>query len=324
MAIQTVGVVGCGLMGSGIAQIAAEAGYAVIVREVDAALLAKGRGKIESFLKKAVEKGKATPGPGDRDARSLHVDHRARRPREVRPRGRGDPREHAGEAGALEVPRREVPAAHDLLEQHLVALDRRHGGVHEAPPELRRAALLQPRPADEAGRGRPHDLHVGRDLPGRVRVRHEDREDGGDREGHPRVRRQPAAGALPARRDPRVREGRRLGEGHRQRHEARLRPPDGPARAARLRRARHDALHRRHHVARVQGHPLRGARRSCAAWSRRGCTARSRAAASTTTRRRPLRPSRRRRDASRPPPHAAGASSSIGWRAHSARAGETP
>jgi len=60
MAIQTVGVVGCGLMGSGIAQIAAEAGYAVIVREVDAALLAKGRGKIESFLKKAVEKGKAT------------------------------------------------------------------------------------------------------------------------------------------------------------------------------------------------------------------------------------------------------------------------
>jgi 3-hydroxybutyryl-CoA dehydrogenase len=60
MAIQTVGVVGCGLMGSGIAQIAAEAGHAVIVREVRDDLLAKGRGKIEGFLKKAVEKGKAT------------------------------------------------------------------------------------------------------------------------------------------------------------------------------------------------------------------------------------------------------------------------
>ncbi len=60
MAIQTVGVVGCGLMGSGIAQIAAEAGCAVIVREVNDALLAKGKGKIEAFLKKAVEKGKAT------------------------------------------------------------------------------------------------------------------------------------------------------------------------------------------------------------------------------------------------------------------------
>ena len=60
MAIQTVGVVGCGLMGSGIAQISAEAGYKTIVREVNPELLAKGKSKIEGFLKKAVEKGKAT------------------------------------------------------------------------------------------------------------------------------------------------------------------------------------------------------------------------------------------------------------------------
>ena len=60
MAIQTVGVVGCGLMGSGIAQISAEAGYKTIVREVNPELLAKGKAKIEGFLKKAVEKGKAT------------------------------------------------------------------------------------------------------------------------------------------------------------------------------------------------------------------------------------------------------------------------
>ncbi len=61
MAIQKVGVVGCGLMGSGIAQISAEAGYATVVREVNQALLDKGRGKLEGFLKKAVEKGKTTP-----------------------------------------------------------------------------------------------------------------------------------------------------------------------------------------------------------------------------------------------------------------------
>jgi len=60
MTVQVVGVVGCGLMGSGIAQIAAEAGYAVVVREVNDALLQKGRARIEGFLKKAVEKGKAT------------------------------------------------------------------------------------------------------------------------------------------------------------------------------------------------------------------------------------------------------------------------
>jgi 3-hydroxybutyryl-CoA dehydrogenase len=61
MAIQKVGVVGCGLMGSGIAQISAEAGYATVVREVDQRLLDKGRARIEGFLQKAVEKGKATP-----------------------------------------------------------------------------------------------------------------------------------------------------------------------------------------------------------------------------------------------------------------------
>ncbi|MBI3931915.1 MAG: 3-hydroxybutyryl-CoA dehydrogenase [Acidobacteria bacterium] len=61
MAIKTVGVVGCGLMGSGIAQVCAEAGYRVIVREVSEDFLKKGIGKIESFLKKGVERGKLSP-----------------------------------------------------------------------------------------------------------------------------------------------------------------------------------------------------------------------------------------------------------------------
>src|SRR5216110_1779751 len=60
MAIQKVGVVGCGLMGSGIAQIAAEAGYATIVREVNEGLLAKGRSRLEGTFAKLVEKGKTT------------------------------------------------------------------------------------------------------------------------------------------------------------------------------------------------------------------------------------------------------------------------
>jgi 3-hydroxybutyryl-CoA dehydrogenase len=60
MPIKTVGVVGCGLLGSGIAQVSAEAGYRVIVREVDDTLLNKGLGRIESFLQKGVEKGKVT------------------------------------------------------------------------------------------------------------------------------------------------------------------------------------------------------------------------------------------------------------------------
>jgi 3-hydroxybutyryl-CoA dehydrogenase len=61
MEIRTVGVVGCGLMGSGIAQVCAEAGFKVVVREISEELLRKGLGRIESFLKKGVEKGKLTP-----------------------------------------------------------------------------------------------------------------------------------------------------------------------------------------------------------------------------------------------------------------------
>lgn len=58
MEIKTVGVVGCGLMGSGIAQISAQAGLTTIVREMNDEALAKGKGRIEKFLGKAVEKGK--------------------------------------------------------------------------------------------------------------------------------------------------------------------------------------------------------------------------------------------------------------------------
>ncbi|MCL4705951.1 3-hydroxybutyryl-CoA dehydrogenase [bacterium] len=58
--MKTVGIVGCGLMGSGIAQISAQAGYKTIVREVNDELLKKGLGKIEDFLSKGVAKGKVT------------------------------------------------------------------------------------------------------------------------------------------------------------------------------------------------------------------------------------------------------------------------
>jgi 3-hydroxybutyryl-CoA dehydrogenase len=58
--IKQVGVLGAGLMGHGIAQVAAQAGYEVVLREVDDATLAKGIGKIEKQLARAVEKGKSS------------------------------------------------------------------------------------------------------------------------------------------------------------------------------------------------------------------------------------------------------------------------
>jgi 3-hydroxybutyryl-CoA dehydrogenase len=66
MAIQTVGVVGCGLMGSGITQVAAQAGYKVIVREVTGELFQRGLKRIEKSLAKFVEKEKISAADRDK------------------------------------------------------------------------------------------------------------------------------------------------------------------------------------------------------------------------------------------------------------------
>lgn len=60
MSIKTVGVIGAGIMGSGIAQVVAQAGYAVVVREAEQRFLDKGRQAIDGRLQRAVEKGRMT------------------------------------------------------------------------------------------------------------------------------------------------------------------------------------------------------------------------------------------------------------------------
>lgn len=66
MKIRKVGVLGGGLMGSGIAEVAVKSGYQTVVREVSADLAAKGLARVESSMGKAVEKGKLAAA--DRDA----------------------------------------------------------------------------------------------------------------------------------------------------------------------------------------------------------------------------------------------------------------
>ena len=70
--IKNVGIVGCGQMGHGIAQVSATAGYAVVVREVDDATLNKGLGKIEKQLARAVERGKSSQEDADAIRGRLH------------------------------------------------------------------------------------------------------------------------------------------------------------------------------------------------------------------------------------------------------------
>jgi 3-hydroxybutyryl-CoA dehydrogenase len=65
MEIEKVGVLGCGLMGHGITQICAQAGWDVVVRELNQEKLDKGLGKIEKQLARAVEKGKLEQADAD-------------------------------------------------------------------------------------------------------------------------------------------------------------------------------------------------------------------------------------------------------------------
>ena len=60
MEIKKVGVVGCGIMGSGIAQVCAQSGYQVVASEINNELLNKGLASINSFLTKGIERGKIT------------------------------------------------------------------------------------------------------------------------------------------------------------------------------------------------------------------------------------------------------------------------
>jgi len=71
MQIRTVGVLGCGLMGSGIAQVCAASGYRTIVREVNDVLLQRGLGRIKKFLDDGIAKGKVSVDARDKTMGNL-------------------------------------------------------------------------------------------------------------------------------------------------------------------------------------------------------------------------------------------------------------
>jgi 3-hydroxybutyryl-CoA dehydrogenase len=66
MKIRKVGVLGCGLMGAGIAEVAARAGFETVVREVSEEVVDKGLEKLRGSLDKAVERGKLDAAERDK------------------------------------------------------------------------------------------------------------------------------------------------------------------------------------------------------------------------------------------------------------------
>jgi 3-hydroxybutyryl-CoA dehydrogenase len=69
--IRKVGVLGGGLMGSGIAQVAAQSGFTTVVREVSDAICQRARGSIEKTLNKGIERGKVTTEQRDKTLGNL-------------------------------------------------------------------------------------------------------------------------------------------------------------------------------------------------------------------------------------------------------------
>src|SRR5215210_988712 len=69
--IRKVGVIGAGLMGSGIAQVSAAAGFPTTVREISEELCTKSRVSIEKALAKGIERGKLTTADRDRTLENL-------------------------------------------------------------------------------------------------------------------------------------------------------------------------------------------------------------------------------------------------------------
>ena len=72
MKIEKVGVIGCGLMGSGITQVCAQSGYTVVVSEINDELLKKGIGSIDSLLARSVTKERITQQDKDTIMGRIH------------------------------------------------------------------------------------------------------------------------------------------------------------------------------------------------------------------------------------------------------------
>ena len=253
MTLGTIGVVGAGQMGAGIAHVAALAGKKVVLVDVTPDLAEKGLRGIEKNLSRQVEKGKVAAA--DRDAALQRIVATADLSR-------------LAETGLVveaivenEAVKRDLFARLDALVPPLTILATNTSSIsitrlaagHEAAGALHRNALHESRARHGARRGDPRDRDVGRDHPGRARPREGAGEDPASLPRLSRLRREPHPDADAERGVLRgARRRRDAGSGGRH-HEARHESPDGPARAGRLHRARH--------VPRDPARPASGARR---------------------------------------------------------------
>ena len=246
--IKKVGVLGSGLMGSGIAEVAARAGYETVVREVSDELLDKGLARIRGSLDRAVEKGKLDGAARDETVARLSgtVDLAALADCDIVVEAIVENLEEKRKTfGALD----QAVKADALFASNTSSLTitqiamftqrpDQFVGLHFFNPvpvmklvEVVRTLLTSDETFDARLRVRPLAGQGAHRLPRQLGLRG-----------------QPSPGALSAGRHPRPGRGSGQRRGHRQGDAARLRLPHGPVHPARLRGPRHHLLHRQHHV----------------------------------------------------------------------------
>ena len=235
----TIGVVGLGTMGAGIAEVFARNGFAVIGVELNDEAVARGRQHLEHSTARAVKREKLTEAEAADAAGPDHAQHHAQGPARGRLRGRGGRGVARDQEADLPGARGHRRARGDPGHQHLLAERHRDLDRQRPPGPGHRRPLLQPRAGAEPRRDHQDRGHraagaQGRDRPGRA-ARQEPRRL--RRQG--RLHRQHAAVRLPQPRRGDVRGQVRLARGHRRGDAVRLRLPDGPAPAARPDRPRH-------------------------------------------------------------------------------------
>ena len=217
MEIRTVGVVGLGTMGAGIAQVCVQAGVETVGREVTPELAERGPGDDRALPRARRREGAADAGRDGRRARPAAARDRPRRARRLRPRDRGDRRAGRGEEGAVRRAR-----AHRLARRRSwprtprrspSPRSRRRPSGPSASSACTSSTRRRCMPLVEVVRTRA-------DRPGRprrgVRVRGADRQGADPLLRHARLRRQPRADPAPERLRARARRGRRDAGGPRQ------------------------------------------------------------------------------------------------------------
>ena len=162
--MKTVGVIGAGQMGAGIAQVSAQAGYRVLLSDVDLARAEAGKAGIAKQLARAVEKEKITAGRCDAALAKIEPRRRRLRLRAVRSGDRGRDRARGDQAARSSKSVGKVLARHrDPRQQHLVDPDHAAGAGRARSGALHGRAFLQSGAGDGPDRADPRPRHLRRD-----------------------------------------------------------------------------------------------------------------------------------------------------------------